>query len=418
MVFSSKQTPIIALSLLTLGAAVSIAMLRPVFAQATEDQNTTSQNEYQQLNQQIDEKKLKIEELNAKIKQYEDSLEVKRQESLTLQGQVSLIDGQIEQTQADVERIDTEIESTSLEIEKLSLDIAEREKEAKVMQGRLAEYLRLLNKYDQRSSVNLVLTAGSFSDFFDTIQYSQNIESEISDGLRDVKSAKDALEENYRSQQSKKDELKTLQDKLGESVGDLKSQQTYKTDLLDQTKQSQETFEELLAQAQLEQKQADAEIFSIERQAREKLQELGDKALLDSIATLSWPVKSSKGISAYFHDPTYLFRKYFEHPAVDIRVSQGSPVYAAADGYVSRAKNGGLGYSYIMIIHNDELSSVYGHVSRIDVSEEQFVRRGDQIGLSGGMPGTAGAGRLTTGPHLHFEVRQNGIPVNPLDYLP
>lgn len=172
-----------------------------------------------------------------------------------------------------------------------------------------------------------------------------------------------------------------------------------------------------MEQAKKEQGEAAAEIVSLEKLVRAKLTELegGDLEFNDN--GMAWPVPRNV-VTAYFHDPDYPFRYIFEHPGIDIRAGQGTTLKAAASGYVARTKNGGVsGYSYIMLIHGDGLSTVYGHVSKILVSEDDYVVQGQTIGLTGGIPGTPGAGKLTTGPHLHFEVRLNGIPVDPLSYL-
>jgi len=86
---------------------------------------------------------------------------------------------------------------------------------------------------------------------------------------------------------------------------------------------------------------------------------------------------------------------------------------------VARAKTCSLAscYAYVLIIHTGNLSTLYGHLSQIYITGDQFVNKGDVVGLSGGRPGTVGAGPFVTGPHLHFEVRSNGIPVDPMGYL-
>lgn len=133
--------------------------------------------------------------------------------------------------------------------------------------------------------------------------------------------------------------------------------------------------------------------------------------------TLLWPVKPELGISAYFHDENYKNRFGITHNAIDIPVAQGSGVRAAADGIVVKIKENGLGYSYITLAHSGDILTTYGHVSKISVKEGDVVARGEVIGRSGGTPGTLGAGNVTTGAHLHFEVRRGGEFKDPLELL-
>jgi murein DD-endopeptidase MepM/ murein hydrolase activator NlpD len=197
----------------------------------------------------------------------------------------------------------------------------------------------------------------------------------------------------------------------------LASEKNTKDYILDETKSSEAEYQRLLAQAKKEQQTAASDIVNLEKVVRDKINQQGSGLNIPlTYDGFIWPVPKNT-ITAYFHDPSYPFRYVFEHPAIDIRASQGTPVKAAASGYVGRAHDGGMGYSYIMLVHADGLATVYGHVSRIYVKNDEYVTQGQIIGLSGAMPGTPGAGPLTTGPHLHFEVRLNGIPVNPLEYL-
>lgn len=98
------------------------------------------------------------------------------------------------------------------------------------------------------------------------------------------------------------------------------------------------------------------------------------------------------------------------HPGIDFGLPLGTPVKAAADGVVVLAgEYGGYGRA-VVIRHTEGLSTVYGHLSEVKVEEGKKVKQGEVIGLSGS------TGR-STGPHLHFEVRKDGQPVDPLQYL-
>jgi len=130
-----------------------------------------------------------------------------------------------------------------------------------------------------------------------------------------------------------------------------------------------------------------------------------------------WPALGP--ISATFLEPSY--KQYFgvPHYGIDIAVEQGTSVLATADGLVFHIQDGGpKGYSYVLLSHAGGQATLYGHLSAIHVPVGQEVRRGQVLGYSGGIPGTHGAGPMTTGAHVHLEVIQNGQHVDPLDHLP
>lgn len=98
------------------------------------------------------------------------------------------------------------------------------------------------------------------------------------------------------------------------------------------------------------------------------------------------------------------------HHGIDMAAPSGTPIYATADGRVEMAKwYGGYG-NYVQIEHGGDVETRYGHMSRMNVSEGQPVKKGDLIGWVGS------TGR-STGPHLHYEVRIAGEPVDPEPYL-
>jgi len=99
------------------------------------------------------------------------------------------------------------------------------------------------------------------------------------------------------------------------------------------------------------------------------------------------------------------------HPGIDLAVPTGTPIHAAAAGTVVWCGwMSGYG-NLVMIDHHNGLATLYGHQSRVAVGCNQNVVQGQVIGYSGSTG-------YSTGPHLHFEVRANGTPVDPLGYLP
>ena len=375
------------------------------------------------LNTQIDGKKDALSKLRDQQRYYQQVVAEKQQEKASLKNQLSILDNKMAEIELDIEGTKLEMEQTELELRSLELEIAKKDQQINQSQDRLSKLIKTIDQQGSKNTLEIILMNDSFSDFLNDIEYLNNVSSAVRDGLEDLKDLKASLEEQQQTLNHKREQLAELQQVLADKKYALDQEKENKNFILEQTQLSESQYQSLLTDAKKEQEQANAEISQLERTVRQKLAQLEasrpknnqDKA--NSTSVFIWPVPKNR-INAYFHDPDYPFRNVFEHPAVDIRAAQGTPIVAAADGYVAAAKDAGMGYSYIMIVHDNGLATVYGHVSKIVVKEEDYVTAGQLIGYSGGTPGTPGAGKMTTGPHLHFEVRLNGIPVDPLAYLP
>lgn len=370
-----------------------------------------------QLNDAIGKKKNEISQIKSQMEAYQRAIEQKRKEAATVQSELAIVENRISKTELDISANELEIEATELELSEIRSQV--QEKSLKMMRQRemIGDFIRALHKTDQRTAIDLFLTERTLADFFNDVQFLEDSQRQLKGALDAVAILKADLEKREGEEALKKTHLEEIRKQLETAKSQLSEQKVAQVVLSDQIRVSETRYRYELAQLQKEVQNINADIAATERRLRKTLDEERLRRISGGSGGWGWPVDPSRGITAYFHDPDYPFRHVFEHPAIDVRAAQGTAIRAPKGGYVARAKDAGKGYSYIMLIHDGDISTVYGHVSRILVQEDTYVEKGDIIGYSGGAPGTNGAGNLTTGPHLHLEFRLGGIPVNPLNYL-
>lgn len=375
--------------------------------------------EIDNLNAQIKNQKQQINELQERQKAYKEAIAQKQNEKATLSSQLSILESRIAKAEIEIESAKLEITQTDLEIRKTEIEINNINQEIEQEMDHMATLLKMVYKQNQVSPLEALLLNDSLSEFLAQIKYLENTNEEVNKSVDKLKENKLAMDGKKADLNDKRKQLVELNKSLEEKKANLEYEQGNKAFILEETRESEAEYQSLLAKAKREQAQVEAEITSLETTIRQKLAASQKDKLESGDSTLAWPVTKNT-ITSTFHDPEYPYRNIIgEHSAIDIRAKQGTTLKAAADGYVAKVKfDGTSNYAYIMIIHADNISTVYGHVSAVNVKQDDYVVKGQVIGKTGGMPGGIGSGPFVTGPHLHFEVRKNGIPVNPLEYLP
>ncbi|MFH1620871.1 MAG: peptidoglycan DD-metalloendopeptidase family protein [Patescibacteria group bacterium] len=408
--------------------SASLAVLfcyQPVFVLGAESTTTragttvqtdTVKQQVDALNQQVNQKRSRVKELDNLINSYKNRITDQETKQTSLENEVLILDNRVLKKELDIERAKVELEALKLEIDSLEKQIAEQNKRIERQKEYAAEILRQMRESDEVMPLEVLLTKRSLSAFFDHVEAIKQLEGDLTDSMIKVKETKTNLENIKKERDEKIMAVEVEKKTLKKEQLALEAERNFKASLASETKNKQSEFERVLYELREQQQTTADDISSIETRLKDKLDSI-DEALSRGDVLLSWPVDPSRGITAKFHDKDYPFRHLFEHPGTDVRASVGTAIKAAAGGYVAWNKTGKMYGNYLMIIHPGGIATVYAHLSKFIAKPDTYVERGDVIGLSGGRPGDQGAG-LSTGPHLHFEVRLNGIPVNAENYLP
>lgn len=367
-----------------------------------------------ELNKQIEAQRAKVDKLTEDIEKYKTGINQTRSQAATLQNQVLIINNQIAKADLDIQAKEEEIKTIELEIQKIELEIKNNQDGIERDKVQLSAFIRQLDYYDKKSYLTVLLSNNSFSEFFDQIKNLEGVSEDLQNTLNRVQELTTKLETQKQEMDSKRKTLGELVNKLEDEKASLDDQKGEKQYLVVQTKNSERKYQNLIADLKQAQAAANSQAAYLEKKLRAELEKKGSGEKFNSLgdAVLSWPT-TVRRITATFHDPDYPFiNTVGQHSGLDIGVKSGTPIMAAEAGYVAKAATGTKWYgNYIMIIHSNNLSTLYGHLTSLNVSNDQYVSKGQIIGYSGSTG-------FSSGPHLHFEVRSNGVPVNPQSYLP
>jgi len=446
-------TILAASAVLLANSAVSWAE-ESIVAKDFEDVGAKNEEFISRVRQEFDLSKTDYKQLLNTLSDTKERLEVVSEEKTTLKEQLNNIDDQISLTNERLVDVIGQIVQKENEIALLYDEIDIRGVAVEYQKNLLKDYIKVIyteeNQYftiNSDGSINamkLLLADGSVSDTLQDLDYLELLNETGLQMLDKLQYLIKELEGRKLDLNEKKDKLDELKTELAVEKGQLDMKKESKEQLLRLTLGQEAIYSQLLEQTLNEQEQMVSDIKALGNAVaflERKMEEEGAdfdpekyKAILDyktkvlydfqlgslgiGVGGFAWPVDPDRGISAVFRDPGYVGVFGVQHNAVDIPEYQGSPIRAAADGVVYTARDNGYGYSYIILAHADGFTTAYGHVSSILVDEGQTVPKGSIIALSGGMPGTLGAGYMTTGPHLHFEMRLSGSFVDPLNYLP
>ena len=344
------------------------------------------QRQYREIQKQI--------ELNSRMLQ-----EATRQ-SRSLSEQLRLTERDLTVAIARVRSVEEQMSSIRAQIVEVSSDLKVTEEKLDERQRYLGTRLRAIYENGAVSYLEILLAATSFSDLVSRFDYLQRIIVQDARLMAEVKLLRERLNERKRLLEEKEGHLSTLSSRYQSEKQELELKKATKTRLLSEVQKDREKYEAALDELERVSRELNSRIQEIQRKLGKQVR--GD-------IKMRWPTAGS--ISSYFgmrYHPIIGQRRM--HTGIDIAAPAGQAIVASESGTVIYSGwLGGYGNT-VIIAHDDRVSTLYGHCSTLAVSIGQEVQKGQTIGA-------VGSTGFSTGAHLHFEVRVNGGPVDPLGWL-
>jgi murein DD-endopeptidase MepM/ murein hydrolase activator NlpD len=326
-----------------------------------------------------------------------------KHEVKVVRGNLQEIDQRLEDLEGRLESTEDRLTDSRREQKELAGSLAKAVSELDAARERARMRLRDIYMHGNRNAIAAFAGSTSYSDFI-TRQF---INKRIADKDRRVFDDYDRLRRDVADRKARADRLVVrvsglVRDQRSEQH-DLQGTREEKGELLGQLRNKQKGLEQVIRELDEEESSIEAEIAAYQSRpghANDIVPFTGK-----FLRPASGPITS--GFGRRYHPILHVWRM---HTGVDFGAPRGSPIRAAADGVViSAGYSRGYG-NRVIIDHGGNISTLYGHCSRLFVSSGQRVRRGQRIAA-------VGSTGLATGPHLHFEVRVHGRPQNPMRWL-
>jgi len=367
---------------LALSLLISLSVTGTALADDLEDQLADLQRQAEEQQAKTNEASAKVENVSERLRQIQEELRVATAEYKDVKGQLDSVEDKIS-------------DNTEL-LEKTEADL-------KVKNKKLQQRVRDIYINGQISYVDVLFGAKDFADLMTRMDVLKRIIKHDYDLIMKVKEEK-ATVENTRAQLEKdKAEAEVLVADAQAKKAKVEDKESEQQVLLDQAIYDRDTsermYEEIMAASQ--------EVANMIR--RSQMSSAGYSGAPAGAGGMIWPI--SGPITSEFGWRTHpIFGTARFHSGLDIGGDYGMPIYAAASGTVIYA--GWIsGYGNAVIIdHGGGVTTLYGHNDSLNVSEGENVAQGQVIAMCGSTGNS-------TGPHCHFEVRENGEPVSPYGYL-